>query len=247
MKEIIEIDLTSFLLRKKVKEELIKLGYFEEEVELDPKLQIENSFNYEELKYKFETNPEGVYHKTIRSRFFPALEGRKFFLSHYHDDDSLAISVANLLVNEEQGKSFVDGELWGNVYDIIKELEKTFDQQSVYSSFFPLLVEALKDQMDKSDYLIFLNTRERGFTYSPWIFSELSHAHTLRRRLSSKNFSKSEEKPKLKIKYPIEVDRILIEGEDFLEYIYESDQRSFKEFFKKRHKRINPLTRKRRR
>lgn len=137
----------------------------------------------------------------LEDDWFPSIKA-KVFISHSHKDEKLAICFANYLEEILGIDSFVDSCVWKNVYDLLEELDNRYSRKDEHSYYydkakeaaqhaFMILNVALQKQMDKCDYVIFINTsnscekKESGgivITHSPWIYSEISFANILLRK-----------------------------------------------------------------
>ncbi|MBI0016392.1 MULTISPECIES: toll/interleukin-1 receptor domain-containing protein [unclassified Commensalibacter] len=131
----------------------------------------------------------------IIEKFFPENK-YDIFLSYAHSDNNKVINLANFLEKEYEYKVFVDSILWGNIYELLKEIDKICCLNSVgnydydkrnftTSNLFLILSAALHRMIEKSDYFFFLETKqsinENKKLISPWIYSELSFATQVKR------------------------------------------------------------------
>lgn len=131
----------------------------------------------------------------IIKKFFPE-DKYDIFLSYAHSDNNKVINLANFLEEEYKYKVFVDSILWGNIYELLKEIDKIcclnsdgnydYDKRNfTTSNLFLILSAALHKMIEKSDYFFFLETKqsinENKKLISPWIFSELSFATQVKR------------------------------------------------------------------
>jgi len=140
--------------------------------------------------------------EAIASDLFPT-ETADVFLSHTHQDHDAVVALAVHL--ESLGlKVFVDSCVWGDVYTLLHEVDKirsvipgkpdTFYYARVTrtaASMYMILNVALQRMIDQAELLLFLDSKAvriddyvegRAYTGSPWIFSELMFAQTVRRR-----------------------------------------------------------------
>ena len=129
------------------------------------------------------------------------------FLSHSHNDEKLVVSIAGWLKEEMNLKAFIDSAVWDYVNDILSEINNRYnvikkleDGTNVYnytkvnyvaSHLYLMLNSALNNMINKTECLFFINTPNsvflmnndemEGQTLSPWIYSELVMANTMRK------------------------------------------------------------------
>ncbi|MCH5049003.1 MULTISPECIES: toll/interleukin-1 receptor domain-containing protein [Pectobacterium] len=142
-----------------------------------------------------------IKHEDILNDWFPE-SGCHIFLSHSHQDKSIAIKIANNLYQNYKIKTFIDSDFWQFVDDAINEINSEYSKcpapqdhllrydscLMVGTNFYLTLSNALMDAIDKSDCCLFLNTEksikkigtEIEATYSPWIYTELNILEKIR-------------------------------------------------------------------
>ena len=161
----------------------------------------------------------------IIKNFFPEKK-YDIFLSYAHSDNNKVINLANFLEEEYEYKVFVDSILWGNIYELLKEIDKIcclnsdgnydYDKRNfTTSNLFLILSAALHKMIEKSDYFFFLETKqsinENKKLISPWIFSELSFATQVKRGGEPKN--------KLFEKATLSIENLKV-GRQITEFVY---------------------------
>lgn len=133
----------------------------------------------------------------IAEKVFPLLKGHKIFISHSHQDEALAIKVAKIIKKTYGVDSFIDSQLWGNVYDLANEIIIMHHEkgssiyqynicESVFAHIFNMLNIALSEAMRQADVFVFLNTLtsteridDELWIASPWLYYELSFTSIL--------------------------------------------------------------------
>lgn len=160
------------------------------------------------------TNTNGIINATnIQNAIFPKIDC-DIFLSHSSEDSNLAYNLAGLIDNQCKKSVFIDSALWGNMYELEKEINNTysilegekeeeqkssnklFDYQKVLrvaSNTRMILCTALFSMILSCKYFVFLNTNnslnEDFNTNSPWIYYELYIANNIQKYFT--NFKKS--------------------------------------------------------
>ncbi len=139
----------------------------------------------------------------LQDDIFPINEHFDIFLSHSHDDEYLAISLAGYLNKVFNLKVFIDSCLWGYSNDLLNIIDKNYCMQSDGQTYdynkrnystshvHMMLSIALNNMIDKCEAIFFLNTPNsisliesigNEVTMSAWIYSELSAVQILRRK-----------------------------------------------------------------
>lgn len=136
--------------------------------------------------------------------WFPIINA-DVFISHSHKDENLAISLAAWLYEQFGLNSFIDSTVWGYSNDLLRSLDekycynkntKTFSYEKrniTTSHVHMMLTTALSNMIDKSECLFFLNTPNsitvdkeiidnEDYTFSPWLYGELSTAMIVEKR-----------------------------------------------------------------
>lgn len=140
-----------------------------------------------------------INHKELLEEWFPDT-GCHIFISHSHQDEGIAIAVANKIFNTYGIRSFIDSRFWGFVDKAIYEInaihsrslsdDKYLDYEKcmrVASNFYLVLANALTDGIYKSDSFWFINSANSlnatddlsEGTYSPWLYTELNYTSTV--------------------------------------------------------------------
>lgn len=133
----------------------------------------------------------------IQEDWFPEMDV-DIFISHSHRNCPDLIEFANKM--EKKGLScFIDSITWGYADDLLNQLDKavcwnrtsnTFDysvRNNTTALVHILLNTSLLKMIDKCKYVFFFNTNVtvprkdllKSFTYSPWIFSEISMCNAI--------------------------------------------------------------------
>lgn len=140
----------------------------------------------------------------LQKNWFPIKRTFDVFLSHSHNDESLAISLAGFLKKELDLDTFIDSCLWGYSNDLLRELDEKYCRSSSDCTLFDydkrnystshvhmMLSIALSRMIDNCEAVFFLNSEnsislkediDECRTMSPWIYSELSLADMIRTR-----------------------------------------------------------------
>ncbi|UXK08890.1 hypothetical protein N5094_01180 [Shewanella putrefaciens] len=179
-----------------------------EDPEINQKLK--NFLNRNEAKIHAELDDfhlkEGVLDgDLLQKTWFPFLEESHIFLSHSHKDKRLS-EVLSLLFNEVLSINvFIDSQVWGYADDLLRKVDDKYSYQKendtysysvrnrTTSNVYLILQNALNCMIDKSECLLFLNTKNtiKEFanvnkidqrTSSPWIMSELQFSAMVRKR-----------------------------------------------------------------
>lgn len=157
------------------------------------KLELERSkdeiLNYISSSYEYS-------YQDIKKKFYKPLEDRPIFISHSHNDRSLAISLANFLWDKARIKSFIDSEVWEYRDSIIDALNQRFNSPEkntldyeqtidICTHLTGILTSVLIEQIDLSDSVFFLsteNSQKNNETNSSWIFLENYITNFLRKK-----------------------------------------------------------------
>ena len=142
--------------------------------------------------------------KALKEVLFP--KGKyHIFLSHSHGDLELA-QYLKAWFNINCGlKCFIDADVWGNAYDLIKELDNKYSKTTTgsydYDScnqttahVYSMLTMALFEAIDEIECPIFIEsansvTLEEGIkksTLSPWIYEEVGYMGKLPHKLPAR-------------------------------------------------------------
>lgn len=164
----------------------------------------------------------------IQKEWFPIQSDYSIFISHSHANKDLATALAYFFKEKYKLSCFVDSLIWGNAFEILKEIDgkysvKEKDDKGNPSSYFYnkrnystshiflMLNAALMQSMQNSQCFIFLDTPdsvnfkkiEKEWTYSPWIFSELSMSKTMYELEKNKNLMEATGYSKTKFAHEI--------------------------------------------
>ncbi len=120
----------------------------------------------------------------IEADWFPKIDA-PVFISHSHDNENLAMHLAEFLYKTYQIKSFIDSTVWGSVYELLNDVDEKYAQQRKErnqnaANVYLILQGALMKMISQSKCLIFINTPESiniQETESPWIYNELLMAN----------------------------------------------------------------------
>ena len=152
------------------------------------------TFNFKEEKARkfildYIQNERSINFTDIQKEMFPNDIYPDIFISHSHGDEYLAKDLKKQLGL----RAFIDSEIWGNIYDLEKNLidgvlykfdkpitylgDETIQKlNKIYSSTKLILATALSNVMHNSKYFVFietLNSRNNdNTTFSPWIYFE---------------------------------------------------------------------------
>lgn len=151
-------------------------------------------------------NPDGsIDASAMQAEWFPTIRA-DVFISHSHVDQARAIELAGWLKMRFGLTAFVDSSVWGNSEELIKSIDMKYcyDEKSETfrydmrnrstSHVHMMLSVALAKMLDSTECVFFLNTPAslksvdvvkrltRGYTRSPWIYSEIAMTSLVRRR-----------------------------------------------------------------
>ncbi|EGO2616311.1 TPA: hypothetical protein ACG8UZ_002949, partial [Enterococcus faecium] len=136
--------------------------------------------------------------------WFPTIKA-DIFISHSHADEKLAIRFASWLFENFGLTAFIDSSVWGYSSDLLKKIDQKYcykeqtktydyDKRNVTTSHVHMMLStALNNMIDSTECLFFLNTpnsislsneitNEQKFTYSPWLYSELTTASIVEKK-----------------------------------------------------------------
>jgi hypothetical protein len=167
----------------------------------------------ESLSIKFKKD-EIIDGSATQNEWFPQIKC-DIFLSHSFKDIEKAKQFAGWVKNKLKLDVFIDSTIWGNVNHLLRniddeycydKLKKTYSYEKrniTTSHAHMMLINAISEMMDKTECLIFFETRNSitikkaiRETESPWIYSELFLSNILRQnnnilRQKTIRFSKS--------------------------------------------------------
>ncbi|MBW6411674.1 hypothetical protein [Clostridium weizhouense] len=137
----------------------------------------------------------------LQEDWFPTINSN-IFISHSHDDEELAVSLAGWLYKKFKLTSFIDSYVWGYCNDLLKDIDEEYCKHSNGQSYdydkrnystshvHMMLSTALTKMIDKTECILFLNTDKSTLkakdiistqTRSPWIYSEIMSTKMLRK------------------------------------------------------------------
>lgn len=181
---------------------LVKLGYNERNI-YSRGNQLEALYKSQLREYLLGT--EGIIDGDRLSKlWFPKGE-YDVFISHSHADINKANFLAKWLESNCGLKCFIDADVWGNAFELLKEIEKNNcqrvwngkdyvyveEQRSLASSHvFSMLSIALMEAIDNIECPIFIESKNstplktdiQSKTLSPWIYEEVNFMNKLQRK-----------------------------------------------------------------
>lgn len=145
--------------------------------------------------------------RKVADKFFPQ-GAPDIFLSHSFADRDKARALAHKLEQVHKLKVFIDSQVWGSVYSLLKEVDNEYcwhKESSTYlyekrnqstAHVYMILNSALHEVIDRAESFIFLGSdkslvasiketteqNDEAKTYSPWIHSELLLSSMIRRK-----------------------------------------------------------------
>lgn len=144
----------------------------------------------------------------VMKEWFPSIEA-DIFLSHSSKDEEDVHLIVGYFEKKLGLKVFVDSLVWGYSVDLLKELNNEYAKRNdggydynsamwLSSNVNLMLNTALNKMIDKTECLLFFNTpnsvsssegdKDQGnMSNSPWIYSELSMADTMRKNHPSRD------------------------------------------------------------
>lgn len=144
--------------------------------------------------YPFPKNADDVDLTEIMKDWFPLGEN-DIFLSHSHSDEKLAIAISYYLAKNFKLKCFVDSCVWGYAETLLRKLDEKYSDNNNYdcrngttAHVHLMLNSALMKVMHSCTSFIFLQTKNslrndrkgvKNWTYSSWIYSELSMSRVM--------------------------------------------------------------------
>lgn len=177
-------------------EELVSYGdqiFAESKISLDRKIQ----------DYVLPKEDGFVDLSKIQNDWFPSINNYQVFISHSHNDEDLAKALASYLYCKYSISSFIDSLIWGNVFELQKIIDDeycsekdengnitsySYEKRNFTTSHLHLMLNtALMQSMQVAQLFFFINTEDsinfkniKGeWTYSPWIYSELSMSKSM--------------------------------------------------------------------
>jgi len=183
--------------------------------------------------------------EVIQNEWFPEISAN-VFISHSHNDLSLAKVFSGWLLGHYGISSFIDSCIWGYANDLLKIFDKKYcwDENDKYYSYekrnfstghvHMMLMTALNKMIDKSECIIFLNTPNsnvgegiKSKTLSPWIYGEIETSRLIEKRLPMRKkireYSQGgkilTESQNLQMKYPLNIGHFYtLSSEDLIKW-----------------------------
>ena len=137
----------------------------------------------------------------IVDTFFPNVKA-DIFISHSHKDVEAAKEFAKIIYVKTGLKSFIDSEVWSYADDLLKDIDfdyclkangsYSYEKRNISTSYVHMMLNtALLNMLDRCECLFFLSTPNsfnkeqeiKNTTFSPWIYSELSMANAIEKRI----------------------------------------------------------------
>lgn len=171
--------------------------------------------------YPFPQKGEDVDLSIVTKDWFP--EGKyQIFLSHSHNDKDTAIALAYYLKEQYGVECFIDSCVWGYMEDLLFRLDKEYcwdKEKNVYdyekrngttAHVHLMLNTALLHMMDTTPVFLFLSTNNsldigrpgiQNWSYSSWIYSELSISYILSNKVKENSWKVLAESAQLPMGY----------------------------------------------
>ena len=137
----------------------------------------------------------------IVDTFFPNVKA-DIFISHSHKDVETAKEFAKIIYVKTGLKSFIDSEVWIYADDLLNDIDfdyclkangsYSYEKRNISTSYVHMMLNtALLNMLDRCECLFFLSTPNsfnkeqeiKNTTFSPWIYSELSMANAIEKRI----------------------------------------------------------------
>ena len=139
----------------------------------------------------------------IQNEWFPSVNKYDIFISHSHNDENLAKALAGYLKYKYEISTFIDSLIWGNVFELQQIIDDeycsekdekgniisySYEKRNFTTSHLHLMLNtALMQSMQVAKCFFFINTPESinfkniegEWTYSPWIYTELSMSKSM--------------------------------------------------------------------
>lgn len=139
----------------------------------------------------------------LKSWSFPLKFNKEYhiFISHSHADEEAAKSLAAYIEHKYHLNCFIDGLVWKNAFDILKEIDDLYCQNSdkrydydkrnyTTAHVYAMLSLSLMEMIQKTECCILigngdsinLNDVKGGSTISPWVYEEICYMNNLPKR-----------------------------------------------------------------
>jgi hypothetical protein len=187
---------------------------FNLELNIDPKESLikDGEAVYAEFKAKvskslsqFISADNSINGTSLVQNWFPGVKA-DIFISHSHQDEQMAKTLAGWLYYHFRLKAFIDSCIWGNSADLQRAIDNRYCRNTENNNYnyqkrnlstshvHAMLSIALANMIYKTECLIFLNTpssvsardvvdRAPTQSTSPWIYSEIALSQMLRQPL----------------------------------------------------------------
>lgn len=220
-----------------------------------------NNKNIEHVRDKIEKilASDEISVKDVEDLWFPMVKAH-IFISHSHKDIEIVRDVARYLYSEYGLICFVDEAVWGHVDELLNTLDQkycfnrktgnySYERRNITTAHVHMILQiALTKMINSTECFMVLNTPnsinidkevEKGYTYSPWIYSEIFHANVIAQKKPERIGIKEERvcfaSNELKMKHEIDLKKFYSitiedfenaavdgsEGEDLLDSLYE--------------------------
>lgn len=156
-----------------------------------------------QVRTKLETfvRPDGSLDGSeMQTNWFPQVPA-DIFISHSHQDQRLAITLAGWLSTNFGLRPFIDSCVWGNCYELLKivddeycrnpdKLTYSYEMRNGSTSHVHMMLSAaLAMMIDNAECSLILNTKNSitseeaaSRTKSPWIYSEIATMQIVQKR-----------------------------------------------------------------
>lgn len=134
----------------------------------------------------------------LKQEWFPHIGNKHIFISHSHQDVEIAKKLSFWLKQGLGLDCFIDSEVWKYADDLIEDLKNnSMEERKAASHVYMMLAASLNEVIDKSECVLFLNTKNsispilkgKSRTLSPWIFSELTTTALIRKKQNQDRYT----------------------------------------------------------
>ena len=162
-----------------------------------------NSLNASVIKAvnKLKSDDGTIDGSKLQANWFPIVSA-DVFISHSNEDTETAKLLAGWLKNSLNLNPFIDSCVWGNAYDLLKQIDNTYclmKEANLYDydsrnrstcHVYMMLTNALANMINNTDCVLFLNTpksirldgKNVTQTLSPWIYTEIALSNMVEER-----------------------------------------------------------------
>lgn len=140
----------------------------------------------------------------IIDNYFPEVHA-DIFISHSHRDVQKVQDFAKTIYHKTGLVSFIDSEVWKYADDLLRQIDDaccpnfdgtySYEKRNVSTAYVHMMLNtALLSMIDRCECLFFLSTPNsyntdeeiENTTFSPWIYSELSMANTIEKKMPAR-------------------------------------------------------------